>query len=224
VGDIPWVERLSPNFYPGRTETRNIFIHATRGPGDRTLQAEYEAAVNYMLRPGTVSAHYVVGPAEVTRLVNTDDSARPAEENNRRSLSIEVAQPASQPPFTDFQVRAAAEIAARWCFWYGIPVRWVFSQSDPGIIGHEDSEQGQRSGKSDPGPQWPWPRFMQVVAGYVQLLEEDMALTDAQKAEVAANYDVIWGRLNELEPVVKPEIVGEMRSALINSKRVVGIP
>jgi hypothetical protein len=41
------------------------------------------------------------------------------------------------------------------------------SQGLPGIVGHEDTEQGKRGGKSDPGPKWDWDKFIKMVRGEV---------------------------------------------------------
>lgn len=217
---IPTVERLTVNRDTGRYGWRNIFLHATRGFGGRSLEDEYRATVSYFLTPGVpASAHYVVGPSEVTRMVADNDTAFHARENNPYSLSIEVAQPESQPDFTEFQYHAAAQIVRAWCDAYSIPAKRVWSQNARGLISHDDSEQGKREGKTDVGPKWNWDHFMALVHEYEG---EDASLTEAQRVEVLANYDVLWGNINRVEQAY-PQEAAEMRTALINSKRALGL-
>ena len=160
---VPNIVRLTPNHYDGREQTLGVFVHYTAGPGDRPLEQEYQNTIRYFLEHPIASAHFVIGPAQVCRMVRDEDSAWHAEENNLTHLSFELAQPASYPGFTDFQYRAAAEITGDWAAKYGLPVKRVFSQRERGIIGHEDSEQGKRNGRQDPGPKWDWARFLKLV-------------------------------------------------------------
>jgi hypothetical protein len=155
--------KLSPNFEPKRSETMGVVIHATRGKAT-SLDDEYRGSVSWLSTPRSeVSAHFCVGPTEVTRLVHDEDLAWHAQENNHTHLGIEICQPETQPDYTDFQYRATAEIVRGWARRYGFPTKRVLSQTQPGIIGHEDSEQGKRNGKSDPGPRFSWDRFLALV-------------------------------------------------------------
>jgi hypothetical protein len=140
-----------------------VVIHATRG-GRADAEADYRATISCFLAPASeVSAHVVVGPNRVCRMVDDADVAWHAEENNRTHLGIELAQPRADTPYSDFQYRAAARIVRRWCESYGLPLEHVGSQYRRGIIGHEETEQGRRCGKSDPGPRFDWDRFMRLV-------------------------------------------------------------
>lgn len=211
----PVVERLTANRALGRAEYRNIFIHATRGPGDRTLEEEYRIAVNYLTTPGTpASAQFVVGPSEVTRLVRDEDSSWHASENNRTALSIEFAQPSSLPPFTEFQYRAGAEIVYEWCQSYGIPPVRVFSQAHRGVIGHEDSEQGKRFGKTDPGSQFNWSYFMSLVVPTVQ---------GPDRLVIRGELDKLWHIAGLLESISAHDTAAVLRNAAVTIKRETGI-
>ena len=155
--------RLTANKGGRRSRTVGVVVHATRG-GTANAEADYRATINFFLAPGTpASAHFVVGPSRVCRMVDDDDQAWHGAVNNATHLGIEIAQPASQPPFSDFQYKAAAAIVRAWCQKYGIPMEHVGSQSQPGILGHDESEQGKGVGKTDPGRQFDWARFMTLV-------------------------------------------------------------
>jgi hypothetical protein len=150
-----------------RTETRNIFIHSTRsGVPSHTLEQEYAGTVSYFLSPDGDSSHYVVGPSKTSRMVDDDNVAYHARENNAWAIGIEIAQPTDAFVYTDYQYKATAEIVYKLCKKYGIPIQHVTSQTQRGIIGHEDSEQGKRDGKSDPGHMWDWTKFLALVRAF----------------------------------------------------------
>lgn len=175
-----------------RPITRGIFIHATRS-GQRYwgLQEEYEHTRAYFSRPGGTSAHALVGPFEVTLCLERWMVAWHAEENNWTHWSIEVAQPRPDLPFNDFQVRATAWLCRQAQGMYPhIPLVRVFSQNAMGIIGHEDSEQGKRHGKIDPGRLWPWDEFMRQVRG-----EEDDMPNPALIAKLDEALSLLRGNL-----------------------------
>lgn len=128
---------------------------------DSVLRREYAVAVAYMLNPvNEVSPQFCVGPASVARMVPDALVAWHAREHNQTHLGIEIAQPAYCPPFSGYQVKATAEICARWCFAYGLPADRVTDDAKPGIIAHADTAQGRRDGKTDPGAKWPWVPFI----------------------------------------------------------------
>jgi hypothetical protein len=155
--------RLTANQGGRRSRTIGVVVHATRG-GTANADTDYRATINFFLAPGTpASAHFVVGPSRVCRMVEDDDQSWHGGVNNATHLGIEIAQPASQPPFSDFQYKAAAAIVREWCRKYDIPAEHVDSQARPGIIGHEETEQGRGVGKTDPGRQFDWAHFMELV-------------------------------------------------------------
>jgi N-acetyl-anhydromuramyl-L-alanine amidase AmpD len=162
-----------------RPQTRGIVLHSTRGPtrpsvGEgliSVIEREYAVAVRYMLNPANeVSPHFCVGHSRVARMVPDELIAWHAQEHNQTHLGIEIAQPAYCPDFTDEQYRLVAEICARWCLKYRLPAVRVMSVDKPGIIGHEDTTQGKRDHKSDPGAKWEWPRFIQLSQARVDEL------------------------------------------------------
>lgn len=161
--EVQW----SPNAVPHRPRTLGIIIHSTRGNTD-SLEREYLATISHFLNPqAEVSTHVVIGPRSICRMVADADLAWHARENNATHLGIELVHPRADWPFTDFEYEAAAEVVRGWCEKYSIPMEHVTSQSQPGIIGHDETEQGRRDGKSDPGGQFDWSHFMALVRGVV---------------------------------------------------------
>ncbi len=160
---LPVDERLSPNRRPGRAETVGVVIHSTRG-GTPDAETDFRATINWFLNPASeVSAHAVVGPSRVCRMVPDDEVAWHSGENNHTHLGIEIAQPRVDLPYADSQYRAAAAVVRGWCDRYGIPMEHVGSQAERGLIGHQETEQGRRVGKSDPGGTFNWDYFLRLV-------------------------------------------------------------
>lgn len=208
--NVPTKVALSPNHDGPRAVTMGAFIHSTRSGQNWPLQREADSTVGWFLNPASqVSAHFVVGPAGVTRCVHDDDAAWHARENNRSWLGVEIAQPTDLTPYTDFQYAATAEIVRLWAAKYGFPLVRVHSQKHPGVIGHEDSEQGQKDGKTDPGHKFDWPRFLRLLG------------QSADDGKVRAALDAIWKQTTDLagqghtpEAVVIQKHVGAAKAEL----------
>jgi len=154
----------TPNYVEGRTEEIDlIVIHATRsgfiGNDDRP------GTINWFKNPRAQASSH--------RLYDTDgwvggfvadwDTAWHAGYLNPRSLGAEVCQPTDDTPFTDLQVMTLAIDVRLWCEIHSIPKVRIFDENQCGIIGHDDTDQGQYWGKSDPGHMFPWDRFMEIV-------------------------------------------------------------
>jgi len=78
-------------------------------------------------------------------------------------ISIEVAQSAALEAYTPAQVEAIAQIMVALKAEFGIPFRrisYLDQRRDRAIpmghVGHEDTANGRKTGKSDPGPKFPW--------------------------------------------------------------------
>lgn len=151
--------QISPNQSPSRPQTIGVVIHATRGP-TANQATDYKATINHFLNPASeVSAHMVVGPIMACRMVDDASIAFHAKARNATHLGIEMAQPDSEPPFTDFEYRAASAIVREWCQKFNIPVVHVHNSTDRGIVGHEEVDNQ----KSDPGSKFDWDRFIGLV-------------------------------------------------------------
>jgi N-acetyl-anhydromuramyl-L-alanine amidase AmpD len=155
--------KLSPNFSANRRRTDGIIIHSTRG-NSANPETDYHATINWFLNPQSeVSAHVVVGPRKVCRMVNDADVAWHAGQHNGTHLGMEIAQPRPDTPYTDFQYAAAAAVALAWCAKYNIPIKHVKDEKQPGIIGHQETRQGKGAGKTDPGAPFDWKRFIGLM-------------------------------------------------------------
>jgi N-acetyl-anhydromuramyl-L-alanine amidase AmpD len=186
------------NYSPGpRPRTSGVVIHTTRG-GAATLALEYAGTTAWFQNPAAqVSAHLVVGPASVARCVHDADLAWHARSANATHLGIEICQPTIATPITAFQYRAAAEACRKWAAAHGFPLERVMTITRPGLVGHEDSEPGKLDGKTDPGPQFDWPRFLALCkeGGTVpdtpaQLQDQTWAVMDQAQA-VAEKWKAI---------------------------------
>lgn len=154
------------NYEATRPRTMGVVIHTTRG-GASTIENEYIATCNWFQNPeAQVSAHLIIGDGkfpEVCRSVHDDEVAYHAREDNKTHLSIEIAQRKDGDPLSDFQYKAAAEACRLWSLKYGFPLKRVMTQTQPGIVGHEDTEAGRRDGKTDPGRAFDWTKFMALL-------------------------------------------------------------
>lgn len=104
-------------------------------------------------------------------MVALDQAAHTQGAHNPYSFSVELTNPAGLRPYKEGHYRGAAlcfHLANNWLRANGYPqipprrVRTAFGQS--GVIGHQDSEQGQAINKRDPGPAWDWDKFLEILA------------------------------------------------------------
>jgi len=162
----------------GNLVPTRVVIHSTVGGGFPGASASGMAhsVAEYFARPSTGgSAHYVVDDANEEHCVPEDTIAWHAPPNEH-SLGIEIA---SEPTFTREQwlddrvwpaVEKAAARANDLCDRYKIP-KVKLSVADllagkHGICGHVDVSQAwHQSTHWDPGPNFPWDKFMELLSG-----------------------------------------------------------
>ena len=77
-------------------------------------------------------------------------SAWHAAEHNPYSLGVELVQPTKDHAYSDWQY---AELNRLINWWKG---QWAIEQ----VLGHEQTPQGMRVGKSDPGEMFSWERVI----------------------------------------------------------------
>jgi N-acetyl-anhydromuramyl-L-alanine amidase AmpD len=134
-----------------------------------------EACARWFRHPSSqVSAHYCVDADSVVQCVREGDIAWHARGGNSRSIGIELAGFAGQQraDWDDDYSRAVLERAARLtaevCDRYGIPIRRIraagLRKGLRGITTHADvSEAFGKSDHHDPGPGFPFARFLELV-------------------------------------------------------------
>lgn len=164
---VPDDTRLSPNFnsFPLVSGSKTVIIHATRS-GKPNNPTELIGTLNFMSTPGTVSSHWVVGrQGEKVRVVPDNRQAWHASEDNARCWGIEVCQGVESDGFTTPQLAALAEICRGYMADFSVPAVHCGASTTPGFIGHEETAQGKRFGKSDPGNLFDWSAFIASLKG-----------------------------------------------------------
>jgi N-acetyl-anhydromuramyl-L-alanine amidase AmpD len=149
-----------------RADIDRIVIHVGEG--------SFWGTVNTLRDPHRdASAHYVVSQeGEVVQLVSPRDVAWHSgnKRMNERSIGIEhegftYEKGTITPRELDASARFVAYLAARW----GIPI------DRKHVIGHDEVPDPARRGllggidhHTDPGPYWPWKRYMALVRRYAK--------------------------------------------------------
>lgn len=156
------------------------FIHATRSgqPNRKSLAGhakEMTSTINWFLSPASrASTNLIISPVEIVRMVSDEDYGWHAVEHSDWAYSIEMTQALTTDPFLDGHYELLARTGRHYVS-LGVPPVYLphYSNGMEGFTGHEDSEQGVRSGKSDPGSLFDWDRFISMIQKPHQ--EDDMS-------------------------------------------------
>lgn len=188
------------HFTPGRTtKTRLIIIHTIEG-GETSGTAWSVAGWFASPDAPQASCHYAVDPSEVVGCVQPGDTAWAAPGANADGLQVEHAGMAAQTA-AQWADAASTAILARSASLtrsladrYGIPLRHLsdgqLAAGQAGFVGHAQvSRVYRRSDHTDPGPGFPWDRYMQFVAGGPQTPGDDMPTVEEIAAAAAA---AVW--------------------------------
>jgi N-acetylmuramoyl-L-alanine amidase len=148
-----WNPASSANYRVGRTSAiTTVVIHVTQG--------SYAGTISWFQNPDAqVSAHYVVRSAdgEITHMVADADTAWHARSGNAYGIGIEHEGFVDDPSwFTDAMYRSSAALTSWLCDTYGIP------KDRTGIVGHSEVPGNDHT---DPGPNWNWDYYIQLVNG-----------------------------------------------------------
>lgn len=156
-----------------RRKVRLIVIHTMEAPeGDQTA----ENVAKYFQHPDTPSsAHVCVDDNSVIQCVADNDVAYAAPGANNDGIQIELAGVANQSknqwrdPYSIAVVAIAADVAAQYCLKYDLPPTRLtndqLAAGRSGIIGHfQASAVYKKSNHQDPGPNFPWGRFLSAVS------------------------------------------------------------
>ncbi|MFD6492608.1 N-acetylmuramoyl-L-alanine amidase [Streptomyces sp. NPDC060188] len=148
-----WVPASTSNYAVGRTASiSKVVIHVTQG--------SYAGTISWFQNPtAEVSAHYVVrsSDGQITQMVRDKDTAWHARSGNASGIGIEHEGYIDDPTwFTDAMYRSSAALTAYLCDRYGIP------KDRAHIVGHSEVPGNDHT---DPGPNWNWTYYMQLVGG-----------------------------------------------------------
>lgn len=161
-----------------------VIVHATRGATTQAMQ--YTATKNWFNNPSNPGGCATVVISHEGQLCRFMDELRQIPQwsagygggagwaCDHWGLSMELAQSDKQEPFDPRTIDRAALVAAEWCKKYAIAPTHLGNitqggQAPPftGIVGHDETENGRRLGKSDPGAAFPWPAFITKVNAYL---------------------------------------------------------
>lgn len=183
-----------------RTSVQLVVIHTTEGSA-QAQSAEDGAAYDQRRTDGT-STHYFHDSNSTVQCVRTADQAHAARaQGNRRGIQHELCTRAGSANWADAyhqaMLRRAAKQAARDAKKWGIPVRHLtvaeVSAGIKGFCGHWDITRAfpQDGGThTDPGGNFPWTQFLDLVRAELNPALEDAVAIDA--ADIARIADAVW--------------------------------
>lgn len=146
----------SPNYTAGRSSYQYVVIH--------TVQGSYAGCISWFKNTASkVSAHYVIrsSDGEITQMVEHKDTAWHAGCYNNKSIGIEHEGYVSDPKwYTDAMYTASAKLTRWIADKHGIP------KTRSRIIGHVEVDPAcNKNRHTDPGPNWNWTKYMNLVNG-----------------------------------------------------------
>lgn len=178
----PDLTRLSPNVNHAPVVGRTVIIHATRS-GVSMNPTEFDGTLNYMAMPGTTSSQWVISRTGLkARVVPDNLQAWHAQEDNVRTWGIELEQGVENDGFTPEQLYALQDVCRGYVQDFHVPAIHVGSSTEPGFVGHQETIQGRRNGKSDPGHLFPWLSFIAALEGDPDLSEQERQELDERRA------------------------------------------
>ena len=173
---------LSPNFNDAPVVGKTVIIHCTRS-GKSNYALEMQATLNYMSTPGTVSSHWVIGrDGEKVRVVPDNKQGWHAQEDNDNSWGIELCQGVETDGFTLSQLTALEAVCRGYVQDFGVSAVHVTSSGAAGFVGHQETAQGIRNGKTDPGSGFPWSAFIAALSPTVPAVPSSTEQLDALTA------------------------------------------
>lgn len=218
TGAIPFIQAKSfTRAARGMGKITAIVIHTMEAP-EGPATAENVAAWFAGASAPRASAHYNVDPNSIVQSVRDEDIAWHAGPVNDWSIGIEHAGYAKQTAeeWADAASTAilerSAELVAGLCARWEIPVRRLTADDlkrgeRAGIFGHVDVTNGLTGGKGhyDPGPHFPWDRYLANVRAKVEALTPkvaDEAAADTEPPPVPGFVEVEYaGEIWLVEPM-----------------------
>lgn len=172
-----WPFIQADRFGPKRTgPVRLVVIHTPEWPESASGA---EAVAQYFAKnpdKRDASCHITVDSDSIVQCVKDSFVAFAAPGANHDGIQIELTGFANQSPaqwrdkFSLAALALAADATAQYCLKYGVPVVHLSDQQlktgSLGIVGHDQvTRVYRRSTHSDPGPHFPWTRFLMYVKG-----------------------------------------------------------
>lgn len=101
-------------------------------------------------------------------------------------IQIEIAQGTLTESFEDAQIDSLAEKTAELAHRYNFPIVRIpfldqYGTPPRGICTHEASANGVKTGKSDPGPMFPWADFLAKAKNYYAPPQEEDEMTPEER-------------------------------------------
>jgi len=210
---------LSPNHYKGWTEgpPRAVIIHSTRSTvASKTDVQELQSTINWFMTVNSqASSHWVVSELERVRIVEDKYPAWHAVEHSWEAYGIEITQPTSDRPYKEGHYQNLVKV----CLPYvqaGIPVihlpSFNYGDTQRGFVGHEETQQGRRDGKSDPGSQFDWTKFISMLTMEADMTPEQLQLLMALKEAMFGSGAQVEGRYDRIS-IVDNKVVALRRDA-----------
>ena len=185
-GPAAWVPASTSNYTvasrPGTYRVNYIVIHTTQG--------SYAGSISWYQNPASqVSAHYTFRSSDgaVTQSVREKDVAWHAGNwtYNTQSIGIEHEGYVDNPAwYTDSMYRASAALTRTLADRYGIP------KDRAHIIGHS---QVPGATHTDPGPNWNWTYYLQLVNGSAGTVGSGTVDTEASSLNVRSGPGTGYG-------------------------------
>ena len=206
-----------------------IIVHGTFGT-QATLDQQYEATKHWFQavensQPGNWGscAHYIVGPDAICEVIDPDKGrpnwsagygsggALATWSADSRGISIEVAG-LPNVPYDARTIERVADLCAWLVERYDIPLQRIpylaqttvpNPESDRGFVGHEDTSNGHRWGKIDPGPLFPYDDLFNKIRKRIHKEDSmpdptpvpdqgygiDWVIDDMQPAQIASPFE-----------------------------------
>lgn len=186
------LDRLVGHLPNRRNTIKGVFLHTTRS-GRCGNPVECEGTENWMFHPSNKGSAYdglVCGSGQQIKAMRWEEDEQPlwaggyGDEGTWNAqqfyVHLEIAQACIDDPFTDEQVESTAQWTAELAKRYFFDISRIAFLSQTGVppegvCDHQHSANGAKLGKSDPGPLWPWEKFIKrarVLAGQDE--DEDM--------------------------------------------------
>jgi N-acetyl-anhydromuramyl-L-alanine amidase AmpD len=172
---VPYAFIESPNMTSASGRLITVVVIHTMEIAERDGAAD--VCARWFANPvSEVSAHYCVDADTTIQCVRDEDIAWHARGGNANSIGIELAGFAGQgslgwnDDYSSAVLERAAGLTAEVCERYTIPIRRLrvagLTAERRGVTGHADvSAAFRKSDHWDPGPDFPWVRFLRLARG-----------------------------------------------------------